>query len=85
MLIAGFVVGGAGTGGNKSVLLRGIGPALMPLGVSEALEDPVLTLFRGTSAIALNENWGGEAASGTRGARALFEISIQALTLGPRL
>jgi len=52
-LIAGFTLGG----GDRSVLVRGIGPALTAFGVPGALADPVLTLFRGPSAIATNDNW----------------------------
>ncbi len=41
VLIAGFVVGGAG---RKTVLLRGAGPTLANLGVTGVLPQPVLTL-----------------------------------------
>jgi hypothetical protein len=52
-LIAGFSLGG----GDRTVLVRGIGPALTPFGVANALVDPMLTLFRGSAAIATNDNW----------------------------
>jgi kumamolisin len=59
ILIAGFVV--AGTGG-KSMLLRGIGPALSQFGLSTYLASPVLTLFDSAgTALATNSAWGGGA------------------------
>jgi streptogramin lyase len=62
VMIMGFVVGGMEVSGTKPVLVRGIGPALVPLGVSNALNDPVLTLFRDETAVAGNDDWGGAAA-----------------------
>ncbi len=54
-LIAGFVIRGATT---KQILVRGVGPALTPLGVPDALPNPVLTLYDGTNrAIAVNDDW----------------------------
>lgn len=60
-LIVGFVVGGAGTVGNKPLLLRGVGPSLGALGVAGALADPRLTLFRDGAQLATNDNWEGNA------------------------
>jgi hypothetical protein len=64
ILIAGFVIGGAGTSGSEAVLIRGTGPELAGLGVSGTLPDPQLTLFNtlatGASVqIAQNTGWGG--------------------------
>lgn len=60
VLIAGFVVGGAGTSGSESVLIRGTGPELAGLGVSGTLPDPQLTLFNAQSVqIAQNTGWAG--------------------------
>ncbi|HWA86439.1 MAG TPA: sialidase family protein [Opitutus sp.] len=39
-LIAGFVVGG----GNKNILVRGIGPALGPMGIADPVPDPQISL-----------------------------------------
>lgn len=61
-LIVGFVIGGSAAGSTKPVLLRGIGPALVPLGVADAVNDPVLTLFRGTTVVGGNDNWDGDSA-----------------------
>ena len=75
IMIAGFVIGGAG---SKSVLLRAVGPSLASLGVPGALADPQLelTTLAGTS-LALNDDWSStdgaaiSAAAGSVGAFAL--------------
>jgi hypothetical protein len=55
ILIAGFVVGGAEPG---QVLARAVGPGLVPFGVTGALGNPRLQLFRGSAEIAFNDDWG---------------------------
>ena len=62
ILFAGFVIGGAGTSGTESVLIRGSGPALIPLGVTGTLPDPQLQLYSGNTLIATNNGWAGNAA-----------------------
>lgn len=59
-LIGGFVVGGAA---EKTILVRAAGPALAGFGVSGALADPVLSVFRSSEAqpMAQNDNWGDQA------------------------
>jgi hypothetical protein len=73
-LIVGFVVGGSA---SESVLIRASGPALAPFGVTGALADPELELYRinpdGTSTlIATNSGWSADpqiaAAAGAVGA-----------------
>ncbi len=64
ILIAGFVSGGFATSGTQPVLIRATGPALAPFGVSGAIPDPELELFRsnpdGSSTLQLtNAGWGG--------------------------
>ena len=56
-MIAGFVVGGTGT---KKVLIRGLGPSLANRGVTDAIVDPAISLYRlgESDAIAENDNWG---------------------------
>ncbi|MEO7599853.1 MAG: DUF1800 family protein, partial [Opitutus sp.] len=55
VLISGFVIG---PGGNKTVLMRAVGPTLSGQGVSGVLADPVLELHDSTGAtIASNDNW----------------------------
>ncbi len=56
-LIAGFVLGGAG---SKNVIVRGIGPQLAAFGVGGALADPRLELFAGSALLGSNDNWTGE-------------------------
>lgn len=53
-LTTGFVISGHAP---KRVLLRAVGPSLTAFGVGDALADPVLTLHRGTTSIAQNDNW----------------------------
>jgi hypothetical protein len=53
-LIAGFVIGGS-TG--RTVLIRAAGPMLSTFGVTGALADPKLTLFRNTTPLAESDNW----------------------------
>lgn len=87
--IAGFVVIGDGP---ITMLIRGIGPALMPLGVPGAISDPQLMLYRGSALYAANDNWSDTngaaiaAAAQTAGAFALPAGSRDAavlLTLEP--
>ncbi len=53
-LIGGFVVAGAA---HKRILIRGIGPGLRAFGVANALDDAVLTLYRGQEVAAVNDRW----------------------------
>jgi len=61
VLISGFVTRGTG---NKTVLLRGVGPTLggAPYNVQGVLANPMLTLFSGSTSVATNDNWGGTSA-----------------------
>lgn len=53
-LIVGFVV----AGDNKNVLVRAIGPTLANYGITNALADPMLTLFTSNgAALSANDNW----------------------------
>ena len=84
-LIVGFAVGGTGV---KSILLRGIGPALAPFGIANALADPQLRLFNSVPVQThLNEDWGGganlTAAFSAVGAFALSAASKDAALLVP--
>jgi cytochrome c peroxidase len=54
VLIAGFVVGGEGA---RTLLIRAVGPSLVPLGVGDAVADPQITLYRGGTALLANDNW----------------------------
>jgi hypothetical protein len=54
VLIGGFVVAGAA---HKRMLLRAVGPTLAGFGVADALADPVLNLYSGSTVIATNDRW----------------------------
>jgi hypothetical protein len=57
-LIGGFVV----TGSSRSnVLVRGIGPTLGSFGVTDAVNDCVIAVYRGSQLIATNDDWGANA------------------------
>lgn len=55
-LVPGFVIDGQG---SLQMLIRAVGPGLSPFGVTDLLADPVLTVFRESTAIATNDNWSG--------------------------
>ena len=61
ILIAGFAIGGAGTSGSESLLVRGSGPALVPFGVVGTLPDPQLQLYSGSTLLGTNDGWAGNA------------------------
>ena len=77
-LIAGFVVNGSG---QKNILLRAVGPSLVPLGVSGALGNPRLKLFKGTTTILENDDWSSSSSS-TEIAAATTRLGAQPLAAG---
>ena len=55
VLIGGFIVTGTGP---KNVIVRGIGPSLIPFGITNALLDPILELHDATGAtLTTNDDW----------------------------
>jgi hypothetical protein len=56
ILIAGFTISG---NVPRRVLIRGVGPGLAPFGVTGTLVNPALAVYRGTSVVAENDDWGG--------------------------
>jgi glucose/arabinose dehydrogenase len=55
VMIGGFIVGGSQ---NRTVLARAIGPSLTPLGVANALQDPILELHNSSgTTLATNDSW----------------------------
>jgi cyclophilin family peptidyl-prolyl cis-trans isomerase len=55
VLIGGFIISGSS---SKRVLVRGIGPSLIPFGVTNALLNPTLELHNQNSALLFsNDNW----------------------------
>lgn len=89
VLITGF---GLTSGRPRRVLVRGVGPALRTFGVNEALEDPVVRLYRGDTLIAENDDWetsrsiagGATAASATEVTRVSAGAGAFALATGSR-
>lgn len=83
-LIAGVVVGGST---SRTVLLRAIGPGLTRFGITNALVNPRLEVYRAgnATAIASNDNWGGGAVLATAmvkvGAFSLTPLSRDAAVL----
>lgn len=74
-LIVGFVIAGTERTSGLPVLLRGVGPSLVPLGVPAAMDDPATILFVDGVAAATNSEWRGDAALGAIGARVgAFEL-----------
>lgn len=87
VLIAGFVIGGEG---DRTVLLRAVGPGLSAFGVTGFLSDPRLDVYRGTTLLQSNDNWGGTAALsatfsrvGAFGLQANSRDAVLLLTLQP--
>ncbi|HVU35927.1 MAG TPA: immunoglobulin domain-containing protein [Opitutaceae bacterium] len=73
VLVGGFAV----TGGTKKILVRGIGPTLTNYGVSNALTQPLLTLFDANSV----KQWSGTAWGGSSSLAVLFK-QVGAFSLG---
>lgn len=57
----GFVLGGAGTTGPKSLLIRAAGPSLAPFGIANFLPDPKLPFFADGALAGENNDWLGTA------------------------
>jgi len=56
-LIEGFIVDGP-AGSTKKIIIRAIGPSLIPFGIADAVLNPTLDIFDSTSTkIASNDNW----------------------------
>lgn len=80
ILIAGFIVAGDAP---KTLLIRGIGPALAQFGISGALADPQLALYSGSTVVASNDNW-GSAASSSQLAATFSQVGAFALADGSK-
>jgi hypothetical protein len=63
-LTLGTIVGGAGTMGTKSLLVRAAGPSLAVFGVPNVLADTKFDLFSNQTRIGGNDDWGGSASLG---------------------
>jgi len=72
--IAGIVIQGPG-GTQKNILVRGVGPALTPLGVAGALAQPVLEVYDSanpSALIASDAGWGNAPVAGTSSVAAAY-------------
>jgi hypothetical protein len=57
VLIEGFIVQGP-AGSTKKILVRAVGPSLIPFGITDALANPTLEIHDATNTIvARNDNW----------------------------
>jgi hypothetical protein len=89
ILIAGFISRGAGPTGNSGrFIIRAIGPSLANFGVTEPLQDPVLTIYDSNrNVIVTNDNFGSAADAAAIAAVGLAPTSANEsavlLTLAP--
>jgi uncharacterized repeat protein (TIGR01451 family) len=61
IVIAGFILGG--NSGDDTIIARGIGPSLVPLGIANALANPTLELRDSNGAVVIaNNDWQDNAA-----------------------
>jgi hypothetical protein len=56
-LIEGFIVQGP-AGSTKKIMVRAIGPSLIPFGIADAVANPTLDIFDVNKVkVAANDNW----------------------------
>ncbi len=60
-LTVGLTIGGQDVTGTKPLLLRAVGPTLAVFGVGGSLADPHLAMLSGSTVIAQNDDWAGNA------------------------
>ena len=64
VLIGGFIISGSAA---KQVAIRGVGPSLIPLGITDALTDPTLELHAADGTLlAQNDDWQSDAGQASR-------------------
>jgi len=57
VMIGGFIVGGSAAEQTR-IVVRAIGPSLSGLGITNALQDPTLSLYDSNGTVlATNDNW----------------------------
>jgi hypothetical protein len=84
-LIGGMIATGTAP---KRVIIRAIGPSLIPFGVPGALENPTLELFQGSTLLVSNDDWNNStqqaeiAASGLAPSNSLESAIVWPLTPG---
>ena len=80
VLIPGFVIGGTGA---LRLLIRAVGPTLENFKVADVLADPTITLYRGSTTLAANDNW-STATTAAEIASAALVVGAFALPNGSR-
>lgn len=84
-LFEGFIVQGP-VGSTKKIMVRAIGPSLLPFGVADALGDPVLEIRdAGSAVVATNDNWGTTQVGGIITGDQSAEIGASGLAPGNNL
>jgi hypothetical protein len=64
---------------SQTVMIRAVGPGLVPLGVTGVVADPVIELYSGANKIAENDDW-----SGTQAVQLAAQVGAFALEAGSR-
>ncbi len=81
-LIEGFIVQGP-SGSTKKILVRAIGPSLIPFGITDAVANPTLDIFDASNVkVARNDNWKTTQVGGLITANQFPEISASGLAPG---
>jgi len=79
VMIAGFI-----SNGSTQVVIRGLGPTLAQFGVSEALADPVVSLFDGNgNLVSTNNNWKDKQQAAIEAAGLAPPNELEAVILAP--
>jgi hypothetical protein len=78
-LIAGFFIPGTRT---REVVVRAVGPSLVPLGVTDAWNDPDFQIYRGPTPVTTNQahrgDWSAPAPAGTGAEAGYQKIFVEA-------
>jgi hypothetical protein len=84
VLTVGFIVSGTSPTSTKSLLIRGVGPALATYGVSGYLKDPVLTVYNSSGTlIGLNAAWSTQSpASSFQASATAADLAAAAVNAG---
>jgi hypothetical protein len=83
-LIEGFIVQGP-AGSTKKILVRAIGPSLVPFGITDAVANPTLDIFdvnNNNTKIASNDNWKTTQVGGIITSDQVAEINASKLAPG---
>lgn len=80
-LIAGLVIAG---NAPKTLLIRGVGPALSAFAVTGVLADPQITVFSGNTQIAGNDDWGTGTSTAAQIAGTSAQVGAFALPAGSK-